>query len=304
MTSVSALVVTWNSEATIRRCLSSLRGLDRPLEEILVLDNASSDTTPQALLDELPSHALELQRANNGFAVGMNTLARRAKGELLLLVNPDAYLHRDALGALLRTENEHRGAVVGGAIIGTDGHCQKAAARPQSPWWSIVRWLLGGRPFEWAVPAEQERVEAVSGAFMLVRYELWQQLGGFDEGFRHSGEDLDLCWRACNLGAEILFEPRAVAEHELEASVRQAPPEIEVLRWDGVVRLAAKREGRAAAFAIRGALALRTGAGLSLDRLRLVSRGSRDRRRGAALFQWALRPRSASVELPNAPVSR
>jgi GT2 family glycosyltransferase len=103
---VSALVVTWNNARSIERCLAAVEA-----DEVLVWDNASVDGTAEVATVRSPE--------NVGFASGMNELARRATGEYLLLLNPDAYLEPGAVSRLVAAADAR--TIVGARLAGPDG---------------------------------------------------------------------------------------------------------------------------------------------------------------------------------------
>jgi GT2 family glycosyltransferase len=138
------------------------------------------------------------------------------------------------------------------------------------------------------VELRERDVDAISGAFMAVPTRLWSELNGFDECYPHSGEDVDLCFRAAQLNARVVFLPDAVATHARGVSVDQAPAEIDVLRWIGLIRLASKVEGPISALLIRATLALRATVVITLARLGMVRRSARDRERTRLLWKWCL----------------
>jgi len=285
---LSILVVAWNNESTLSRCLSAATSAAQGLDvEILVLDNASED----ASADIAQSHGALLvrQEKNIGFACGNNALARRARGDTLVFLNPDLFLERGALDALrARLAGIGGAGIVGGMLLDPNGTVQAACARPLTSAGDLIRWTLTGHRAAWPVPNEATPVEAVSGAFMAVPHRLWRALEGFDEGFPHSSEDLDLCWRAREAGASVWFEPAARAVHVLGASVAQAPPSIDVLRWAGSLRFVRRRQGRLATAGVRGALAIRTSGALALHHLRLRRLDDYARRRATMLQRLAL----------------
>ena len=226
---VSALVVTWNNQATIADCVAALRRELPPESEILTFDNHSLDES--ARIAQEGGARVQRHDANIGFAAGMNRLAAVAAGEVLLFVNPDLFVSPGAIGSLLAhfSEGSER-KIVGGLLLKATGEPEPVSARPFPTASSLARWLLSRRSGTWTVPASAQEVQAVSGAFFAIPRDVWRELDGFDEGYLHSGEDLDLFWRAANSGASVWFEPAAKATHLGGASVRQAPLQIDAVR--------------------------------------------------------------------------
>jgi N-acetylglucosaminyl-diphospho-decaprenol L-rhamnosyltransferase len=234
----------------------------------------------------------------------MNRLGALAGGDVLLLVNPDLFVSPGAIGSLLShfSEGSER-KIVGGLLLKASGEPEPVSARPFPTASSLARWLLSRRSGTWTVPASAQEVQAVSGAFFAIPREVWRELDGFDEGYLHSGEDLDLFWRAAYSRASVWFEPAAKATHLGGASVRQAPLQIDAVRVSGALRLVRKREGALAAALLRMVLLLRSLIVLMLDTLRVHRLSGQRRTRAKALVSLALHgERDPRLRLPVEPV--
>ena len=284
---VSALVVTWNNQATIADCVAALRRELPPDSEILTFDNHSLDES--ARIAQEGGARVQRHDANIGFAAGMNRLAAASEGAVLLVVNPDVFVAPGSIAMLLShfPEGSER-KIVGGLLLEASGEPEPTSARPFPTAWSLARWLVAPRDATWSVPASAQEVQAVSGALFVIPRGLWRELRGFDEGYLHSGEDLDLFWRAARNGASVWFEPGAKATHLGGASVRQAPLEIDAVRLSGALRLVRTREGRHGAALFRAVLLLRSLGALVLDRLRVHRLSGRRRARARALLRLAV----------------
>ena len=195
--------------------------------EVIVVDNASGDGTVAAARAAGGTKIIERQ-ANGGFAAGCATGAEAATGQWLLFLNPDTVIAPDAVEALLNCAQEHPGTgIVGGRFVHPDG-----TTDPRSFWgrpspWSAACFALGlssllpgsrffdpEAPQQWSAdPAQERAVPVVSGAFMLVRRQLWDTLGGFDPVFFLYGEDADFCLRAAAAGCRPMVTARAVCQH-------------------------------------------------------------------------------------------
>jgi N-acetylglucosaminyl-diphospho-decaprenol L-rhamnosyltransferase len=225
---VSVVIVTYRNEADIGACLSAVsQAAPGPGMEVIVVDNASGDGTVAAARAAGGTKIIERQ-ANGGFAAGCASGAEAATGQWLLFLNPDTVIAPDAVQALLDCAQEHPATgIVGGRFVHPDG-----TTDPRSFWgrpspWSAVCFALGlssllpgsrlfdpEAPQQWSDdPAQERTVPVVSGAFMLVRRQLWDTLGGFDPVFFLYGEDADFCLRAAAAGCQPMVTARAVCQH-------------------------------------------------------------------------------------------
>ncbi len=228
---IAAVVVTHQSAATIDDCLSRLRAADA-VAQIRVVDNDSRDGT----LAVVQRHAAADPRVhfianpdNPGFAVACNQGARDSDAPWLAFVNPDCLPEPDALARLLA----HAGAVPGDALLGVDlvdeaGVRDGAARRNDPDFGAMLRGPFrarAGRPLDVPVDDAQQlqRVEAISGALMLMPRALFERLGGFDEGYRLHVEDLDLCRRARDAGATVAVANDVRMVHVRGVSSRSRP---------------------------------------------------------------------------------
>ncbi|MFG0329808.1 MAG: glycosyltransferase family 2 protein [Phycisphaerales bacterium] len=242
-TSLSILVVSYNTRDMTLACLRSVfDSIDLESTEVIVLDNASSDGSADAIAAECPDARLIRSETNLGFAGGNNRAASEARGEFLLLLNPDTVVLDDAIRRLLTfAEARPDAGIWGGRTIFADGSLNPASCWRRMTTWSLVCQAAGltklGPNFEWLNPEayggwrrdSEREVDIVSGCFFLIRRSLWEALGGFDEAFFMYGEEADLCLRARRRGAQPVVTPDATIVHYGGASER--------VRQDKVMRL-------------------------------------------------------------------
>ena len=228
---IAAIVVTHQSAATIDDCLSRLRAA-AGVSQVRVVDNDSRDDT----LAIVQRHAAADPRVhfianpdNPGFAVACNQGARDSDAPWLAFVNPDCLPEPDALARL----RAHAEAMAGEALLGADladeaGVRDGAARRNDPDFGAMLRGPFrarAGRPLD--VPRDDtavlQRVEAVSGALMLLPRALFERIGGFDVGYRLHVEDLDLCRRAREAGAVVAVANDVHVVHVRGVSSRSRP---------------------------------------------------------------------------------
>jgi GT2 family glycosyltransferase len=127
MSEISIIIVSWNACTLLRNCLNSILTTGGSLvREIIVVDNASSDGSPDMVAKEFPEVILIRLTENSGFARGNNIGIRHASGRWLALVNSDVIVHEGCLQRLSTFLETHDGvALVGPKVIGADGHLQR-----------------------------------------------------------------------------------------------------------------------------------------------------------------------------------
>ncbi len=233
----SAVVVNHNGGGALLGCVASLRAAG--LAKIVVVDNASRDGS-LARLAAADREALLVPTGRNlGYGTATNRGARRAGGRYLLVCNPDVVVEPEAVGELAaRLDARADLAVVGPRLLSPDGvpypsarrfpsfttaagHALVGWLRPDNRWTRRYR-LAEGSTLEEGLREEQD-VDWVSGACMLVRREAFDSVGGFDERYFMYVEDLDLCWRLRRAGWVVRFVPQAHVMHEQGRSTRRRP---------------------------------------------------------------------------------
>lgn len=226
---VSVIVVVWNRADLTLACLRSLIDHTDVPAEIIVVDNASTDETSE-LLARINGVQVVTNSSNLGFTVSANVGARLARGEFLLFLNNDATLARGSLAHLLDTARRSGSiGAVGGKLVFPDGRLQEAGA---------IIWADGsceayGRGADPAAPEYnfERSVDFCSGALLLTRRGLFEQLGGFDERYRPAYyEDADYCVRLWARGYSVVYQPEAVAVHSEFGSAASREAGIELQR--------------------------------------------------------------------------
>ncbi|MCG8557650.1 MAG: glycosyltransferase family 2 protein [Proteobacteria bacterium] len=218
----TVVVVTYNSISTIDNALRSLeqdrreRGL-----RCVVVDNRSGDGALDLVRAHYPWVKAIDSGGNLGFGRGCNLGARGATTPYLLFLNPDAALHSGALRILERFMKEHPKAGICGPAIRNGETLQHAGMLEPLASVLLHTGLGRGRAMRTILPgAEPFRTNWVSGAALMVRTELFRDLGGFDPRFFLYFEESDLCASAREAGAEIWAVGEAVAEHCAGSSAR------------------------------------------------------------------------------------
>lgn len=300
---VSALIVTYHCREAARACLESLyeHAGDVALE-VIVIDNASGDGTVEMVREEFPQARLLALAENVGFARAVNVAAEEARGEHLLLLNPDTEVHEGMLTAFLAFDaGLSEPAICGGRTLRPDGSLD-----PGSCWGAPTLWSLfcfatalssafkGTRIFDpeslggWKRDSVRD-VDIVTGCLLFVPKELWLDLGGFDPRFFVYGEDADLALRAAAAGVRRVITPDAVVTHEVGVSSATRPDKL-ILLFRGKVTLLRKHWGPVKSRL--GVALVAGGVGLRAVQARLLGRG------GGVASGWPALWRARSEWLP------
>jgi GT2 family glycosyltransferase len=246
--SVAGIVVTHGRNADLERCLAALAP---QVDELVVVANLPGDV-------ELPAGARLLENDRPaGFAANVNRGVAETTGELVVIANPDTEPESDAVAILsdFAAAGERRG-IVGPQLRYPDGRWQPSRRRFPTVTGTLVRrtplrylarpverqrshYLLDERPDQ---PVQADWMLA---AFLLLRRELLDELGGFDERFRLYGEDIELCYRAAKAGWERWYVPQAVVTHRYAAqSDRKLLTRQTLWHWRGIARFVRKHPER------------------------------------------------------------
>ncbi len=206
---VSIIIPLYNGADLTRSCLESIIAHTVQDVTLILIDNASSDTTALLLNSLPPSVTIIHNETNLGFARACNQGAWAATTSYLLFLNNDTLVTPCWLEFLLETIQPEVG-IVGCRMLYPDGTIQHAGIElingiPNHPY----RYQPADLP-EANVPRD---LDMVTGACLLIRRELFLQLGGFDEVYRNGVEDVDLCLRVREAGYQVVYQPRAMIYH-------------------------------------------------------------------------------------------
>lgn len=276
---LSVVIPTHDTRELTLRCLGSLGYGGAPLVEVIVVDDASSDGTAEAVKARHPGVIVATTGRNIGFSRAVNLGAERATADLLLVLNSDTEIGEEVLPDVVAAFYEDESLGIGGAaLIDPDGTPQwRAGQWPTTKWLfaqasgfgSVLNRLPGRGAANTGGAGETGAVDWVTGAAMAIRREVWEGCGPFDIDYRFYCQDLDLCYTARRAGWTVAVIPGFKVLHHHGASISVAPGASGVFHpahlWTDLVRFTNKHEGARAA--ARAAAALRTGA-----RLRLAGR--------------------------------
>lgn len=258
---VSVVAVTFNAQRYVEGMLASLvDAANGAALEMVVVDNGSADGTVE-ILRRHPELTVVEQR-NTGYAHGLNRgISTVSPDHDVLILNPDVALHPSALSRLVAVlDEEPRAGIVVPRLKDADGRALPSLRREPSTWRTLAEVVLGGghagRSGEALRPPAQGRrvVDWATGAVMLIRREVLDVVGGFDESFFLYSEETEYCLRARDHGFVTICEPTAIATH-VGGELRRSP-QLWSLRAVNRVRLHRSRNGELRAAAFRAACVL------------------------------------------------
>lgn len=214
---VSVIVVSFNSEDFIEKCVTSLlRNLPKN-GEIIVCDNASEDKTVEKLRKFKSAIKLIESSENLGFSKANNLAAKQALGEYLFFLNPDTEFKKPILDELISfyQKNSEIG-IVAPKLIMPNGKIQASVKKLPTIWGAFKEYILGIKHnYSEYVPESKYpvEVEAIYGAAFLIKKNLFESVGEFDEKYFLYYEDIELCNRLKKIGKKIFYYPSVELIH-------------------------------------------------------------------------------------------
>jgi GT2 family glycosyltransferase len=315
MASLSFILVNWNCLAFTEQCVAAIdrtvTGLDY---EVIVVDNASGDAPCQSLADRFPAVRLILSQENLGFGGANNLAARFASGQILFFLNPDTILLEDAARRAYQVlENRPDAGVVGCRFLNSDGSLQLSSVQAFP---SVMNQLLANRWLQQWWPSTQGKealyvkvpnavweVDVVSGAGLLMRKQVFEQVGGFSREYFMYAEEVDLCYRVHSANLKVLHCGDAQVVHFGGQSTRHCEEGYADLAMrESIHQFLLRTQGATSAVLYRAALVV--GAAFRVSIVGIALLFLRPRRRRMALMvmrkwrriaRWALAERATKA---------
>jgi len=288
---LSIIIVSYNGREHLRKCLQSLAAHGPSVEhEVIVVDNASQDGSPEMVAAEFPQARLLTLPKNVGFAAGANRGIKDAGGEAIVLLNPDSELKEDVFGPMLTylRDNPDIG-ILAPKLRDEDGSLQLSCRRFPTfsvalfNRYSLLTRLLPRNRFsarylltDWDHSAIAA-VDWVSGACLMARRSLFEEIGPLDEGYFMYIEDVDLCQRVHRAGYKVVYFPEAAIMHHIGRSSHTLPSRSIVERHRSMWHYYKKylRRGWLLDIVVAGGIALRCGYLLAWNRAKRLLGGQR-----------------------------
>ncbi len=229
---LSIIIVNWNSSEFLGGCLESIRSQEIGLElEVIVIDNASHDGSREAACHVFPGSVFIQSEENLGFARANNRAYKQSRGRLVLFLNPDTVVPHGALVSMVATLDGHPEAgALGCRLLNKDGTLQYYCVQPfptilNQAFSSAPLKRLSLRRIHGAPGTEPIPVDCVSGACLLVKRDIFEQVGCFSDEYFMYSEDVDLCRKIRDSGSLVLYDRRiSVLHHEGRSSTKIPDP--------------------------------------------------------------------------------
>jgi len=216
---ISIIIVNYNVKEFLQNLLHSLEKASSNIStEIIIVDNASDDGSVEFIREKFPEVKIIANKINLGFGKANNQALKQASGKYILLINPDSVVSEDTFERMITFfENNPTAGLAGCKILNPDGTLQLACRRSfPGPWTSFCKVtglstlfpkskLFARYNLTYHDENKTYEVDAVSGSFMMIRKEVYDNVGGFDEDFFMYGEDLDLSYRIQKAGYKVYY---------------------------------------------------------------------------------------------------
>jgi GT2 family glycosyltransferase len=239
---LSIVIVNWNTRNLLRSCLQSVKEETNISHEVWVVDNGSTDGSPEMVRNEFPDVHLIANSDNKGFAAANNQALPLCTGEYILLLNSDTVVLEGALDSMVA--HMHANPNVGGLgckLLNADGSLQPSAHR----FYSTARSLVENRLAHMVWPKKHantpllsfwdhstvRRVDWVCGAVLMLRREVIREVGLLDDSFFMYGEEIDWQMRMAKAGHQIWFLPTARIVHYGGGSSRNAVTQMKKMEY-------------------------------------------------------------------------
>ncbi len=224
---LSIIIVSFNTEKLLKQSLNSVKKSETKYSfEIIVVDNASQDTSTEMVEKEFPEVLLIKNKKNLGFAKANNIGIKKANGRYILLLNPDTIMQNNTLEVMIdfMDKNQRVGAATCKIEL-ADGSLDQACHRGFPTVWNSFSYFIGlerlfpkiklfsGYSLSYLPKSRTHEIDSGCGAFLIVRKKAGNEVNWLDEDYFWYGEDLDFCYRLKEDGWQIMFVPMVKIIH-------------------------------------------------------------------------------------------
>lgn len=246
---LSIIIVNYNSKDYLRRCLNSIFRYGGG--NIILVDNGSSDGSPEMVRKEFPQVTLIENKENLGFAKANNIGIKRAVSDYVLLLNPDTEVSKNWFRTLLEVATKYKNlGAIGCRILNSDGSLQFSCGCFPTLLNVIADRIPIVRDFfptqlirQKGFYESEQRPDWVSGVCLLLSKSAFKDVGGFDEGYFLYVEEVDLCYRLKNAGYSIVYTPQVGLVHHYQGGSSERKQQKSRLMRKGFLRFFKKYRG-------------------------------------------------------------
>lgn len=233
---LSVIILSYNTKDLLRACLSSVEKIKKEVStEVLVIDNASTDGSPEMVKKEFPWTILIESEVNKGFAAGNNLARKKVRGKYILFLNSDTEVYTGTFKRAVEYLESHKdvGALTC-KMIKRDGSLDVDARRSfPTPWVALTHLvfrldrifpkskLFARYWYGYISPDNTHEIDVAQGAYVMIRKKILDKINWFDEDYFLDGEDIDLSWRIKKTGTKIVYYPKVKILHVKKASKRK-----------------------------------------------------------------------------------
>jgi len=243
---LSIIIVNYNVKEFLQNLIHSIEKATLNItKEIIVVDNASDDGSNEFIKNNFPQIKLIANNKNLGFGKANNLGLKETLGKFILLINPDTIVAEDTLEKMMEFFRKNPEAGLAGCkILNPDGTLQLACRRSfPGPWTSLTKVtglsslfpnskIFARYNLTYLDENQSYEVDAISGSFMMMKREVYEKVGGFDEQFFMYGEDLDLCYRIQKAGFKVFYvHSTQIIHYKGESTKRSSLDETKVFYY-------------------------------------------------------------------------
>ncbi len=228
MVDLSIIIISFNTSNFLKKCLESVfENISRKINyEVIVVDNNSTDDSVEMVKDKFPKVNLIRSNKNLGFSKANNLGLKKAKGKYILFLNSDTVIYKNTIERMINFMNktEDAGAATCKVLL-VNGRIDDASHRGfPTPWNSLCHFsglskifpklkILNGYNLNYMDLNKTHEIDALAGAFMLVKREAGSEAGWWDEDYFFYGEDIDFCYQLKKQGWKIYYVPDVAILH-------------------------------------------------------------------------------------------
>lgn len=217
---LSVIILSYNVKELLRNAIKAVYDTyNKKSLQIIVVDNASSDDTVAMVGKEFPKVDLVRSKSNTGFSAGNNLARKITKGDIVLFLNPDTEVKRNAIGKCIKIlrKSKKLGAITCKVVLPNgklDYSCHRGLPTP----WNTFCYFTGlakifpgsklfaGYTASYLDIKKSHNIDCISGTFLMVKRKVLDEIGWWDEDYWWNGEDIEMCYRIKKTGYKIWYE--------------------------------------------------------------------------------------------------